>query len=265
MPGIGDNSMHDAKVKHNQTIIEQFSQQAVPFAKKPEHSDSMQMLIEMSGVSGEDQVLDVACGPGLVACAFAPHARQVTGIDITPAMIDQARALQAEKGLNNLTWQVGDVSPLPFPEASFSLVLTRYSLHHFLNPAAVLAEMVRVCRTGGLVMVADVVLPPAKAEAYNRMERLRDPSHTRALTFPEMAEIVGASGLTNVRTGRYKVEMELEKQLGASFPNPGDADRIRRLFEADLEVDGLGVGAHLQGTKIHFAYPILVVVGEKSV
>ena len=96
------------------------------------------------------------------------------------------------------------------------------------------------------------------------MERLRDPSHTRALTYPEMAEIVGASGLTDIRTGHYKVEMELEKQLRASFPNPGDADRIRRLFEADLGVDDLGVGAHRQGTEIHFAYPILVVVGEKS-
>lgn len=265
MPRIGEGSMHDAKVKHNQTIIEQFSQQAVPFAKKPGHSDSMPMLIEISGVSAGDEVLDVACGPGLVACAFAPHARQVTGIDITPKMIEQARRLQGEKQLNNLTWQVGDVLPLPFPEASFSVVLTRYSFHHFLNPDAVLAEMVRVCRPGGRVLVADVVLPPEKAGAYDHMERLRDPSHTHALTDSEMAEMIGASGLINLRTGRYKVGMELEKQLGASFPNPGDADRIRRLFEADLEVDGLGVGAHLLGTEIHFAYPILVVVGEKSV
>jgi ubiquinone/menaquinone biosynthesis C-methylase UbiE len=256
--------MHDAKMKHNQTIVEQFSQQAIPFAQKPGHSDSMQMLIEMSGVSGGDQVLDVACGPGLVACAFAPHARQVTGIDITPAMIEQARKLQGERQLENLIWQVGDVLPLPFPDASFSVVLTRYSMHHFLNPDAVLAEMVRVCRPGGRVMVADVVLPPEKAGAYNRMERLRDPSHTRALTYPEMAELFGASGLTNIQTGHYKVEMELENQLRASFPNPGDADRIRRLFEADMGVDDLGVGARRQGAEILFAYPILVVVGEKS-
>jgi ubiquinone/menaquinone biosynthesis C-methylase UbiE len=256
--------MRDAKVKHNQTIVEQFSQQAIPFAQKAGHSDSMQMLIEMSGVSGGDQVLDVACGPGLVACAFAPHARQVTGIDITPAMIEQARKLQGERQLENLIWQVGDVLPLPFPDASFSVVLTRYSMHHFLNPDAVLAEMVRVCRPGGRVMVADVVLPPEKAGAYNRMERLRDPSHTRALTYPEMAELFGASGLTNIQTGHYKVEMELENQLRASFPNPGDADRIRRLFEADMGVDDLGVGARRQGAEILFAYPILVAVGEKS-
>jgi ubiquinone/menaquinone biosynthesis C-methylase UbiE len=79
---------HEAAV-HNQTIIAQFSQQAVPFSELPGHSQSMQMLIEMSGVSGADIVLDVACGPGLVACEFAPHAKHVTGIDITPRMIEQ--------------------------------------------------------------------------------------------------------------------------------------------------------------------------------
>lgn len=69
---------------HNRIIIEQFSRQAITFAKLPGHSQSIQMLIELSGVSATDDVLDVACGPGLVACEFAQHARHVTGIDITP-------------------------------------------------------------------------------------------------------------------------------------------------------------------------------------
>jgi ubiquinone/menaquinone biosynthesis C-methylase UbiE len=69
---------------HNRIIIEQFSRQAITFAKLPGHSQSIQMLIELSGISATDDVLDVACGPGLVACEFAQHARHVTGIDITP-------------------------------------------------------------------------------------------------------------------------------------------------------------------------------------
>ena len=80
--------------KHNQTIVKQFSQQAIPFSELPGHSQSMQMLIELSGVSASDDVLDVACGPGLVACEFAQHARRVTGIDITPKMIEQAKERQ---------------------------------------------------------------------------------------------------------------------------------------------------------------------------
>jgi ubiquinone/menaquinone biosynthesis C-methylase UbiE len=249
---------------HNQTIIAQFSQQAVPFAELPGHSQSIQMLITMSGVSSTDTVLDVACGPGLVACEFAPYAKHVTGIDITLRMIEQAKERQQEKSLTNLTWQVGDVVPLPFPDSQFSLVLTRYTFHHFLNPKAVLSEMVRVCKPGGKIMIADVVQSPEKVDAYDQLEKLRDPSHVHALTFAEIASIIAASGLANIKTAQYKVEGELEQQLKASFPNPGDEEKIRQMFKADLECDQMGIDVHLQDNEIRFAVPILVVVGSKA-
>jgi len=251
-----------AAILHNETIIEQFSQQAVPFAELPGHSQSMQMLIELSGVSRADLVLDVACGPGLVACEFAPHAMHVTGIDITPRMIEQANERQKIMGLTNLTWQVGDVLNLPFSDSQFSIVLTRYTFHHFLNTKAVLREMIRVCKPGGKVMIIDVVQHPEKAHAFDRLEKLRDPSHVHALTFPEMAAIIASSGLSNVKTAQYKVEGELEQQLKASFPNRGDEEKIRDMFKADLEHDRMGIDVHLQGNEIRFAVPILVVVGD---
>ena len=250
---------------HNKTIIAQFSQQAVPFAKLPGHSQSLRMLIEMSNVSKSDVVLDVACGPGLVACEFAPHAKHVTGIDITPRMIEQSKERQKDKGLTNLTWIIGDILPLPFPDSQFSIVLTRYSFHHFLNPLAVLTEMIRVCKPDGRIMVIDVVHPSEKVDAYDQLEKLRDPSHVHTLSFSEMASIFANSGLANVKTAQYKVEGELEQQLKASFPNPGDEEKIREMFEADLGVNHIGINVHLQGNQIHFAVPILVVVGDKVV
>jgi ubiquinone/menaquinone biosynthesis C-methylase UbiE len=255
--------MQHASTKHNQTIIDQFSQQAIPFAELPGHSQSMQMLIELSGVSGTDLVLDVACGPGLVACAFAPHAKHVTGIDITPRMIEQANERQKVMGLTNLAWQVGDVLPLPFSDSQFQIVLTRYTFHHFLNPKAVLSEMIRVCKPGGKVMITDVVQLQEKADAFDRLEKLRDPSHVHALTFPEMTTIIASSGLANVKTAQYKVEGELEQQLKASFPNLGDEEKIREMFKADLEHDRMGIDVHLHGNEIRFAVPILVVAGDK--
>jgi ubiquinone/menaquinone biosynthesis C-methylase UbiE len=255
--------MQDVKKTHNRKIIEQFTLQAVPFALSPGHSGSMEMLIDLSGVSATDSVLDVACGPGLVACEFARHAGHVTGIDITPEMIGQARARQLEKKLVNMSWQVGDVSPLLFPDARFSIVITRYSFHHFLDPASVLAEMIRVCRPGGRVMVVDVVMPADKADAYNRLEILRDRSHVKALSIPEMEAIIGRSGLLNVRTAWYEFESDLEEILSRSFPNPGDSNKIRAMFHEDLGIDRMGIGVHKMGDAIHYAVPILVVVGEK--
>ena len=63
----------------------------------------------------------------------------------------------------------------------------------------------------------------------------------------------------------YKVEMGLEQQLAASFPNSGDDEKLRQIFRDDIGVDHLGVGAHFRGDEIHYAVPITVIVGEKVV
>ncbi len=109
----------DKTGKHQANIVDQFSRQAVPFSQQPAHSQEafINLLLEMSGVGAQDTVLDVACGPGLVATAFAAKAKHVTGIDLTPAMIERARQIQEEKGLTNMSWQIGTVLPLPYPEA----------------------------------------------------------------------------------------------------------------------------------------------------
>jgi len=84
--------------KHSDLILDQFTRQAVPFATAPSIKDesALKLIVEFSGAGPGDTVLDVACGPGLVAAAFARVARHVTGIDLTPAMIDRARALDHE-------------------------------------------------------------------------------------------------------------------------------------------------------------------------
>jgi ubiquinone/menaquinone biosynthesis C-methylase UbiE len=252
-----------AQAQHNESIVDQFTRQAVPFSRLAAQSE--ELLLAMSGVTTEDTVLDLACGPGLVACAFAARAKHVTGIDLTPAMIEQAQKRQHELQLDNLTWQVGDVLPLPFAGASFSMVITRYSFHHFLNPQAVLGEMLRVCQPGGTIMVVDAAPPPEKQDAYNQIEKLRDPSHTRALTEMELLQLAATLGLQDLQTARYRFEMNLEVALKGSFPHPGDDEKIRQLFRNDVGKNDLGLNAQFDGDDIHFAYPVFILVGKKAV
>lgn len=259
--------MKNSKTKdHQAAIVDQFSRQAVPFSQQQAHSKEsfLNLLLEMSGVGPEDEVLDVACGPGLVACALAARAKHVTGIDLTPAMIARAQEIQREQGLTNLTWQIGNVLPLPFPDGSFSLVVTRYTFHHFLDPGAVLAEMVRVCRPGGRVLVSDTVMAPEKREFYDVEEKLRDPSHTRTLTPAEFLQMAAELKLQEIQTRFVKSERNLQAHLKASFPHPGDAEKVERLFREDIGKDNLGLEAHWEGDQIHFAYPIIVMAGRKS-
>jgi len=252
---------------HDAVTIDQFTRQAAPFAAMPAHSDAaINALIRAAARLGPGAaVLDVACGPGLVALDLATVARHVTGLDLTPAMLDKARELQRQRGLDNLTWQIGRADALPFPDGSFDAVVTRYSFHHFTDPAAALAEMVRVCRPGGRVVVADVHTSSAEQAAeYDRLERLRDPSHVHALRLEELRELVRQAGLAEAGEAFGGLPMGLEQLLAASFPVPGGADEIRRAFTADVGRDLLGLGVREEDGKLHFAFPIAVLAGSKS-
>ena len=252
---------------HQDLILDQFTKQAVPFATAPgiKDEEALRLVVDFTSTTPEDTLLDVACGPGLIVCAFATVIRHATGIDLVPAMIERARVLQQEKKLTNITWQVDDITPLPYPDASFSIVASRYAFHHFLDPLAVMQEMKRVCKPDGKVVMIDVMASsdPQKAVAYDRAEKLRDPSHTRALPLMEMESLFQQVGLPTPRKTFYKVEADLEDNLQRSFPNPGDADKLRQMFVESLENDGLGVGARRVGDKIRFAYPIAVLVAKK--
>lgn len=255
-----DHSKH----AHQAKIIDQFSRQAIPFTQVPGHFDAMQILIKLSEVSQNDTVLDVACGPGMVACEFAGHAGHVTGIDITPAMIEQAKKRQKELDLGNLSWAVGDAVPLPYSDNLFSLVITRYSFHHLLAPEKALSEMIRVCRPGGRVMVADVAMESSKSESYDRLEIIRDPSHTHALTHEEFATLFRLSGLLDCRQSAYGVDIELETQIRASFPNPGDEPKLRDMVTNDIGINDLGINARRENGKVMYTVPIGIYIGRKT-
>jgi ubiquinone/menaquinone biosynthesis C-methylase UbiE len=249
--------------EHKQNIIEQFSKQAIPFTKLAGHFDSMQLLVDMSKAGAEDNVLDVACGPGLVACEFARHCAHVTGVDITPKMIKQAKISQSEKRLGNMSWDIGEAYPLPYEDDTFSLVITRYSFHHFHDVRQALAEMMRVCKPGGRVLVADVGIAPDKSEAYDKLEMIRDHSHVHALTTEEFEELFMTSGLHKCRKSEYGVDIELEAQIAASFPKEEDVPKLRAMVTNDIGKDRLGINARRFGGDVIYTVPVSVYTGYK--
>lgn len=251
---------------HQDTIVDQFTRQAVPFSTAGPIRDegALQLLVAATGAGAADTVLDVACGPGLVACAFAGVARQVTGIDITPAMLDRGRALAAEKGLGNVDFRLGDVLPLPFADGSFSIVVSRFAFHHFQNPGAVLSEMRRVCRPGGRVAVADLMASPdaSKAAAFHRMEMLRDPSHARALTLDELRGLFAERALPPPAEAYWRMEIDVEGLMERSFPEPGSEDTIRRMFEESLDGDRMGLECRRENGRLRFTYSNVILTAS---
>ncbi len=254
-------------MSHRERILDQFTRQAVPFseARGIRDADALRLLVETAGAGADDTVLDVACGPGLVVCAFARVVRHATGIDVTPAMLERARALADAEGLANVTWRQGDVLPLPWPDASFSVVVSRFAFHHFETPGAVLAEMRRVCRPGGRVVVCDLLASDddAKAERFHRLEMRRDPSHVRALRLDVLRGLFADAGLAVTRDAHWRLPFEVEDLLARSFPAPEDVPLLRAANHDSVDDDALGLASRRVGDTVHASYPVAALVAER--
>ncbi|AJQ93402.1 class I SAM-dependent methyltransferase [Gynuella sunshinyii] len=249
---------------HNDNVVSQFTRQAIPFTQLPGHMNAVELLVELAQVDADSQVLDVASGPGLVAAAFAAVAGHVECLDLTPAMLMQARNYAAEKRLSNMSFKQGNAMQLPYQDACFDVVVTRYSFHHFLEPEQVLAEMIRVCKPGGRVVVADVAIEPLVSERFNAIERLRDSSHVCALSSARLDQCFLQDVFVRCTKSRYTVDVELEQQLSASFPKPGDDITIRTLITQDIGLNQTGFNPRWVDGDVHYSYPISVYSGVKA-
>lgn len=252
---------------HSDLIRDQFTRQATPFSTAAPIADpgALKAIVEAAEAGPDDTVLDVACGGGIVVCAFAPVVRHATGIDMTPAMLDRARLLAAETGVTNVSWREGDVTALPYPDGAFTIVVTRFAVHHFPDPSAVFAEMMRVCAPGGRIVVVDTFgsADRAKAATFNRLEKLRDPSHVRCLALAELKDLFRNAGLGEPRERYSELRDTVDNLLARSFPNPGDDKKIVELFAASLDDDRLGIPIERRVDGLEYAYPVAILAAER--
>ena len=192
--------------------------------------------------------------------------RHATGIDLTPAMIEQARALERAKGLTNVSWRIGDVLPLPFADGAFSIVTVALCLSPLPRPARGPRRdeaRLRARRAGArrrhgrLVGSRQGRRAQPDGEAPRSLPRPRHAARRADGSLP----LGGPAGAPphavspRVRAGGL---------LSRSFPRPGDADKIRALFTAALEDDRLGLPVHREQDQIHLAYPIAILVAANT-
>ena len=170
-------------------------------------------ILRFVAPAGDERALDSGTGSGALAFALAPHVREVVGVDIVPELLEQARK-RAEQ-LPNVTFVEGDSTKLPFEYGSFDLAGTLRTLHHIARPELAMAELVRVTRPRGRVLVIDQIAPvdPLAAAELNRFERARDPSHSRALADVDLRGLFESNGLVLIRAEYEREPRELDAYL----------------------------------------------------
>ncbi len=192
---------------------------------------------------GDERALDVGTGAGALALALAPLVREVVGLDPVPELLELARA----RGAANVEFVEGDGTALPFPDGDFDLAGTHRTLHHVGEPELVVAELARVTRPGGHVLVVDQLAPddPGAAAASHEFETVRDPSHARLLADSELRELFAANGLALVRERRSDERRELLAYLDLAACAGERRARAESLAAADPHVLVAGVGWYL--------------------
>src|SRR6202167_4047301 len=171
--------------EHHEKIRERFTETADTFAKTVRRTRAEEglRLAEQAtaGLANADKLLaiDVACGPGTFTRPLAARVRHAIGADLTPAMVEKARAEASRDGITNIEFVCADIYALPLSDGAAGIVSCGYAFHHMTDPTRALSEMARVVQPGGRLAITDIIVPEGCDGAFqNAVERVRDPSHT---------------------------------------------------------------------------------------
>lgn len=251
---------------HKRTVRDAFTEQADAYAANATVSDQERIarLVEATGVGPDDHVLDVATGPGHVAFGFGEQAERVIGVDLTTAPLEIASERRREREMEHVDFVRGDAEALPCPADTFDVIVCRLALHHAERPARVVREMARVCRPGGTVAVGDLVGSEHvdRAAYQNRFERLRDPSHVRALPVSELLEVLTEAGVEVDGLETYSVVQHVDPWLSNAETPGRRAKRARELLRRDAQEDLSGTRPYRRDGELHFCQRHAILAGR---
>ncbi len=248
---------------HDRAIVDQFTRQAAGFAARPElHADDViQLVVDAAALNHDGPAIDLACGPGSVACALAQRATRAVGLDSTPAMLDQARQFAESRHLSNVEWIEGSIYAAPFDDAAFAAVTCRFAFHHLKDPPKAFAEMARLTAAGGRIVLCDALASddPAKALAFNAVERIRDPSTVEFRTLAYLRGLFVDAGLGEPEARLFQVPYLAADLVNASFPEGNDRAGLLALIESSVDGDALGMRAQRSDEGVRVSYQSVVL------
>jgi ubiquinone/menaquinone biosynthesis C-methylase UbiE len=191
------------------------------------------LLDELLPLQGDERVLDVGAGTGAFAFAVASRAREVVAVEQQEELVERAR----RNAPANVELVVGDGEQLDLESFSFDVAATVRTLHHTPRPELLVAELVRVTRPGGTILVADQLAPvdPLEAGELNSFERARDPSTTRVLSDGDLRGLFDSNSLVLRRERIVREPRDLDEYLDLAGCEGGERDRARSLVPRGYE------------------------------
>ena len=259
------------KALHNNIadIQKAFGEQAAKFnaagyhVSKAEYSN---YLVKRTKPQKTDNLLEVAAGTCICGRAFAPHVAHVTCLDTTTAMLEVGKQESKKAGIENITFVKGMAEELPFLNDSFDIVISRLAFHHFVNPKEIFAEMKRVLKPGGKLVLMDMTVEKEEFhEEVDRIERIRDFSHVRELSKEEMFQLYKENGMTVSVQEQIDVPVELESWMDLTHTSQEKREEITALMEDDLAGKTVtGFAPYRKDERIYFNHHWVFNLGQNE-
>jgi SAM-dependent methyltransferase len=239
-------------IRSQEAVVDaQFGPRASSYATSSVHSsgEDLETLKHLVGDRPDAIALDLGCGGGHAAYVLAPRVARVIAYDLSQAMVDVTRTEARRRGLDNLEVRQGVAEKLPFDDASFDIVVSRYSVHHWHDAEAGLREARRVLKPGGWAVFMDVVTPglPLLDTWLQSLELLRDPSHVRNYTLAEWQGMAAAAGFRPAMTRCHRIRLEFQpwiERMNTPAPQVAAIRALQSIAPEDVtryfEVEGDG-------------------------
>ena len=214
-------------------VRDSFRNVAANYTRSTFHTsaDRLQEVLDLARPKRGDLVLDVATGTGNTALALAPHVRRVIGLDLTREMLDQARRIATERGLDNTDWVIGDACFLPFQDSTFDIYTVRAAPHHFRDVDTFMEEALRVLKPDRDAVLIDCAPPMPARDVLHEVEIRRDPSHVRSLTVEEWTRGLERAGFEVESASARELDWNYEDWMG----NMAVAPELRAELAAKIE------------------------------
>ena len=225
----------------NSAIQDQFGRVAERYRTSTVHATGidLEQIVQFVQQAPGSRVLDAGCGAGHVAAAVAPWSPEVVACDLTEEMLAQVVQLASERSLSNIQTRRADVAQLPFADATFDVVISRYSAHHWQHPLRALGECARVLKPGGRLLISDIVAPeePALDTFLQTIELLRDHAHVRDHSVSQWEALFAQLDLTPTLVLRWALPLDFEAWVERMATPEAKVQMLKQLFDtASAEV-----------------------------
>ena len=197
---------------HSIKVEQQFGEVASAYLSSSVHSQGadLEAIADRLRRMPNAAVLDLGCGAGHVSFAAAPHVTSIVAYDLSPDMLRTVDHEARKRGHQNILTRQGRAEALPFQDASFDFVCTRYSTHHWTEIRTALKEARRVLKPGGALTVIDTCAPenPLFDTHLQTIELLRDESHVRNYSPSEWNSMLTEAGFAINTQSMWKLPLD---------------------------------------------------------